>query len=286
MADYLGLTLTTLEELQLHEWLKSDLSLKKAWEVNLTKSFNEQISKKSKIGIQNHVVIFIYGTQGLGKSKIVSEIMKQIDPNVDASNICFSSTEVLDKLSYFKSGGVVARDETYAEFGVGSSRIKANLSKSIETLRKANISFVIARPTFERINGVHWILRVLARNDEQRKTLCSLEDPYTGRTLGGVVFDIPEDDDLFWIEYSKNKDAFIESTKNQDSTGYNVEDKANKALSKLLEEDSDLTNYSKPKERKIFIKKFYSGFTVKEQDDISTEMERLIRINDGELIDN
>lgn len=278
IREGLPLTLTHLQRLKLQAWVMYDETLKNAWKNNCTDYFIEEIGHKTGVSKENHIVIFVYGEQGLGKSKLIQKIMKIIDPDVTVDNIMFGSQDVLDVLPLIKRGSVVCRDETYQEFGVGSNRIREGFNKAIETLRKSGISFIMARPEYEMINGVHWILRVLARNDVERKTWCALLDPKTMFCMGGIILHIDDDSDDLWVKYLEKKDAFINQVKNQTNAKYNISEKAEEVLNALLEQDPNLTLWVKKLERKNFVKEFNSGFTSGENDAIHIEMERLIRV--------
>ena len=272
------LTLTDLQKLKLQARMYLEEDLKNALSNDCTEMLFQELKHKTGKDKENHMVIFCYGEQGLGKTKALIGLMKKIDPNVKAVNIGFSTQNVLDNLPNLKKGSVALRDETYQEFGTGSMRIKENFGMAIETLRKAGISFLIAKPEFERIEGVHWVIEVLARNDKERKTWCALKEPKTLWCVGGLLLDAEPDTDPLWIEYSKRKDEFIESVKNQDFGKYNITDKSEEVLKKLLEEDAELKNWKRKNEREIYVRNYFAGYTTGEVKNIHIEMERLIRI--------
>jgi len=274
----------------------ADSSLENAYnpQKNLTKSFWEKIYKKYHATIQDHIVIFMYGTQGLGKSSVGIEILEN-NGIYTTDNIGFSNDEILDIAKSKKVKTIIMRDESIDLFGVGSKRLEATVGNTIETCRKAGLSFIFLKPVFEKIAGVHLVLEVLQRNMERRITHCALRDTETNYCIGFVLFDIkPTNDEStpelakhkqFWEEYNKKKDIFIENITQQSIGATDITGRAKAVLKLLHEQDPDERIYIKKQERLLFIKEQFPNFTIKELELIRIKVEQLIRLEKEEGVE-
>jgi len=269
--------------------LYADPSLENAYNsaLNFTIDFWKKLKGKYKFGVEDHVVIFIYGQQGLGKSSVAIEILEELGI-FTVDNIGFSNDEVMEAVRLKKASTVIMRDESIDVFGVGSRRMEATIGNTIETCRKAGLSFLFLRPTYEHIDGVHFVLEVLQRNNARRITHCALRDLETNYCIGFVLFNIKETNNTetpelikhkkLWDEYIEKKNIFIDKIREQQAGGVNIGDKAEYCLQKLKECDPEGKIYIKMGERFLFIKEQFPNYTTKELELIKIKMEMLRRI--------
>jgi len=277
--------------------LYADPTLENAYnpQLNFTKDFWDKIKGKYKEGVQDHVVIFIYGQQGLGKSSVAIEILEEMNI-FSVDNIGFSNDEVMEIVKSKKASTIVMRDESIDIFGVGSRRMEATIGNTIETCRKAGLSFLFLRPTYERIAGCHFVLEVIQRNNIRRITHCALRDIETNYCIGFVLFNIKKTESEettelikhkeLWASYIAKKDTFIERITKQEAGGVDITSKAIYCLKRLKEIDPEGKIYIKKIERYLFIKEQYPNFTSKELDLIKAKMEQLKRLEEEEIEEN
>lgn len=167
-----------------------------------------------------NVLLFIKGRTGTGKSwsalSLGNYISKVSKAPFDASNICFSTEEVMEKLKNLDKGSVLVLDEAgVRKVGPGSHREQVEISGAEQTVRKKQISFIYNAPVDIGSHLYDFVLEPFGIDYDKgiaRLMVYTIKE----RPMGYVTIRRP--DQKLIDEYEKKKDIFIEKISKRESS--------------------------------------------------------------------
>jgi len=241
--------------------------------VILNKQVFGKLRKQLSGKLPDHIQTETEGCTGIGKSTFALAMNVLLFPKFNSKLIHYMKQDALD---FIKDNPELVRknclmlDEDVEEHGIGTRRTESDLGQIIESCRKAEVSFARCRAVAKHKNQtVRYVFLVFAKNVSRRLTCAAVYR--MDMCIGFVILRIPYTTQFFELEYEYNikKDAFIDSTLNQENTSkINVEKCAEKLLNdpkiKLLQKIGK-------KELKLFVYKHYNNLTTLEQELIVTE---------------
>lgn len=167
---------------------------------NFTKTFIPNLIKRTKGKLDDHVGIHMIGRTGIGKTRVAQVIAKKLYSKIGLQNISFAFENTLRLAEKIDKGGLILQDESMMAVGMGSEREALDVQNALETTRDHRLSFIFLSPSDRNFVGVHFVLEVVQRNIELRKSKVAIKN---GKGyLGFFIVDIPEDkDDKLYMEY-------------------------------------------------------------------------------------
>ncbi len=194
---------------------------------NLTKTFLEDIKKRTKGEHPNSVVIQIIGPQGFGKTTLGFKIGPYIYPKFNYKNIFFRYEKLLNACKKAKIGYCFQLDEQTIEFGEGSLRQIKELQNIEEVTRILSLHLIYCSPTLREHLASHYTLKVIQRNSEKRLTkfaFCSQDGKYY---YGYGVAKIPDDKkSKLYKNYEPEKLEFAKNVLSRDMQKYDIWERA------------------------------------------------------------
>jgi len=255
--------------------------------------FTKDISLQffAEMASRDHVVVWVYGSTGTGKSTVSMELARIKDPSFTADLIIFDNAGLKSVTKTTKEGNSLVRDETVKDFGEGSNQMLATIQDLTETLRKRRNSFFLLSPVVKGLPFVHYYLEVLQSNvnlerdslrDAIKKGLKLLRFRVgvwdrNNNPLGYIQVQSVINNKVY-VDYEKKKDNFLAlMASGERQSGLDINREAQAVLDEI-----NLTEYPRKADRLNFIKS-NSNFTLGQCKSIASEVERIL-INRGGLL--
>lgn len=194
---------------------------------NYTKTFLQDIKKRTQGEHPNSLVMQIIGRQGFGKTTLGFKIGKIIYPRFSVKNLFFRYEMLLNACKKAKVGVCFQLDEQTIEFGEGSLRQIKELQNIEEVTRILELHLIYCSPTLREHLASHYTLKVIQRNAEKRLTkfaFCSQDGRYY---YGYGIAKIPLDDkSKIYRQYEPEKLEFAKNVLKRNMQKYDIWEKA------------------------------------------------------------
>lgn len=267
------LSYTKLNERLIRFKMAQEPTFKNVYKVDLTKEFLDDINNRiNNKYIPDHVVIIITGSTGTFKTSIAIEIARLFDNNFKHEQIAFTNQELLDVVKDSKPQQFFIRDEQVRDFGVGSSRVAAEVATIAETLRARQNSFLFLSPS-PIYYPAHYTLETFKGNYdfENNIGLLAMKDINSNEYIGRIAINVNFNNDV-WLDYKKRKDIFIEKVVRSEFEGFDIEKASNEIL-----DNGVIQECRNSKEMFLVVRKKYPHLTKNEQELIVANIRRILR---------
>lgn len=262
--------------------IQNNKSYLKVFKKDLTKKFTSIIKNtvNPKYQFTQNILLSISGSTGSSKSSSIISLGEQYFPHFSVKNIFYYDQSILDNIHKFKPNTLLIRDENTAkgEYGLGSNRSIAQLSRLYETSRKAGLNIALIEPEFAPNPIIKYFLSTVDMDLNNRITRLALIESESYKCLGAIFVKILPDSHPLMVEYEKNKDEFIEQMR----TGKTKGKISYKDLAKDCLDDLEFDKYKNKTERKAYLLNKFPNYTTGEIETILAMVNVIKREGDDE----
>jgi hypothetical protein len=221
---------STTELFEFRDRMQRQPSFRRVWKrgYDLTPKLADEIRRKVKGKIDDHVVIEVCGVQGIGKSRVVQALVLKIWGYLDANNIVFTYEGALLRAKNLPKRSYIVVDEQPLMYGAGKEREAQEILNLIETCRIDGVSVIVVSPVSREQIAVHYVLEVIQRRVKDNLSKVAIKSRDRHRYLGHFLVELPpETQDKFYIEeYLPKKREFVKQIKDRALKRINLEDRA------------------------------------------------------------
>lgn len=169
------------------ERVKSNPELRNALKDDKTELFFKDL--KWRLKNEKNIILVVYGETGSGKSTVAQRIAYEMlhflpekrrkNASLDDSHVCFSRTQVIDKIKEVNPGETIISDEDRQQsYGMGSHREKEQMDKIEQSVRAESLNFIFCSP--------------FPHNHEQHYTIEAFDIDYENKVNRAILYNVNE----------------------------------------------------------------------------------------------